>query len=124
MALRLLEQISDIQQLLQDSNVDFRDCYEKTELIDRLRTSESGLPAYVQNRLRRLLTSSDTQEGLREARGEDLSQEEDQAVRLFNVSSKQETCVKMHDVLCVLCSDVDIVSSTSHPLPWGLTGSP
>ena len=80
--------------------MDFRDCYEKTELIDRLRTSESGLPAYVQNRLRRLLTSSDMHAGLREAREEDLSQEEDQAVRLFNVTSKLKTCVEMYGVLC------------------------
>lgn len=50
--------MADIQQLLHDANVDFRDCYEKSELINRLKEYEKQLPASVRNRLRSMANSS------------------------------------------------------------------
>ena len=48
-------QVSEIQQLLHDGGIDFRDCYEKGELIRRLQETEARLPPSVRSRLRAAL---------------------------------------------------------------------
>ncbi|GMH38725.1 hypothetical protein BSKO_06609 [Bryopsis sp. KO-2023] len=50
--------VADIVQLLHDGNIDFRDCYEKAELVERLRGSMNQLPVPVRNRLRLLTDPS------------------------------------------------------------------
>eukprot|EP00210_Caulerpa_lentillifera_P000128 g123.t1 len=78
--------VSDIQQLLHDANVDFRDCYEKSELISRLQKAETILPSFVRNRLRSLLSTSTSNAAPNEEPKPtpDLYHDENQVVQLFN----------------------------------------
>lgn len=45
----------EITQLLQEAGVDFRDCFERSELVDKLDKSFPFLPSHVRNRLAALL---------------------------------------------------------------------
>lgn len=85
--------MADIQQLLQDANVDFRDCYEKSELINRLKEYEKQLPVSVRNRLR-FMTNSEgdshmsgsNQTPAHHSYKQRLFSDEQYVVNVFNVS--------------------------------------
>lgn len=86
--------MADIQELLHDAGVDFRDCYEKDDLVKRLRESEKQLPPSVRARLRSLSdrADGDTNPGVlsrkqaHEAPVQHLFNDEQYVVKVFNVS--------------------------------------
>jgi len=49
--------VSEIKQLLEAGGVDYRDCFEKRELVDRLVSARDKLPQNVKNQLEALLSS-------------------------------------------------------------------
>ena len=47
--------VGELTQLLSEAGVDFRDCVEKTELVERLRQARPTMPAHLKERLSKLL---------------------------------------------------------------------
>lgn len=77
--------MSDIQQLLEDAQVDFRDCYEKSELVSRLQNDSYRLPEHVQTRLKTLLYEANDGQVDPFSPLPELDPDEDKVVKLFNV---------------------------------------
>ncbi|CAG9463155.1 unnamed protein product [Pedinophyceae sp. YPF-701] len=58
---------SEIQRLLDEAGVDYRDCLEKSDLISRLRAARPTLPAHVQYRLEAMIAARNAQGAGRDA---------------------------------------------------------
>jgi hypothetical protein len=90
-------QTQDITQLLQEAGVDFRDCFEKAQLVERLSGALDTLPPHVRDKLNTLLGHGEDRTSLTAASSlspaDVLFADEQYGVSLFQVCGRaQDVC--------------------------------